>query len=498
MDSTLTIRIQKAGIISCLFLCILPAVAQQTAAWLGEPAEQTAWRQALNLNFTEARKTIQKKTTTTESIYLASLCDALELLITEDESRFDTFEDAYEERLQALSKLSPKTPQVLHASAELRLQWAFVYLKFGHEFDAAWNIRQCYALVQDCLNKYPSFTPIQKTSGLLNIMLGSVPDKYQWVLSVLSMHGSVEKGIAKLQSLQRSDNPVVATEASLMLYLAQGLILQQPHTALQALSEWPPDNHTRMSLFLAAVLAIKNSESEKALTYLETLKTRQEGLAFAYADYLSGEVYLHKGEYNTAITAYQNFLKNYTGDNFIKDSYYKTAVCYWLLGNKPAADEFAAKARISGREYAEADRHAAKSLTEKEFPNPLLLKIRYATDGGYYEMAEQVTASVNPDELRTRKEQTEFVYRKARLYHKLNKPEACKPLYQQTISMSGDNPWYFAPNACLQLGYLYMAEGDKKQAAFYFRKALSYKKHDYKNSIDSKARSALGQVHERK
>jgi hypothetical protein len=493
LDNLLTLRIRKAGVTTCLFLCTGLSFGQQNENWLSHANELALYRQLLNLEVSEARKATVNRNSP-ETLYLASLGDALELLITEDGALFNNYENTYKKRLQELSKINPTTPQVLHATAELRLHWAFVYLKFGHDFDAAWNIRQCFLLTQDCLHAYPLFIPAQKISGLLNILLGSVPDKYQWVLSVLAMRGSVEDGIHTLRRLQSSNNAVLATEASLLLYLAQGLLLQQPQHALTELSVWSEDKHSRLSLFLAAVLAIKNSESEKALGYLETLNSMPGGLSIAYTDYLKGEVYLHKGDYPAAIASYQNFLTLYSGSNFTKDAWYKTALCYWLLNNKQKADEVAEKARFTGREYAEADRHAARSLAEKEFSNPILLKIRYATDGGYYETALRIIESVTAEDFTKLKEQTEFTYRKARLYHKLNQLETGKSLYLKTISLTGDNPWYFAPNACLQLGYLFIDEGDERQAAFYFRKAMAYRKHDYKNSIDSKARSALSRL----
>jgi uncharacterized protein HemY len=66
--------------------------------------------------------------------------------------------------------------------------------------------------------------------------------------------------------------------------------------------------------------------------------------------------------------------------------------------------------------------------------------------------------------------------------------------YEKTIEMNGNANWYFAPNACLQLGYLMLEENDVAAAEEYFEMALSYKKHEYKNSIDTKAKTALAQL----
>jgi uncharacterized protein HemY len=68
---------------------------------------------------------------------------------------------------------------------------------------------------------------------------------------------------------------------------------------------------------------------------------------------------------------------------------------------------------------------------------------------------------------------------------------AAKTFYQQTIEMTGTNSWYFAPNAALQLGYIAQSEKDYANAKKFFEKAMSYKRHEYKSSIDTKAKAAL-------
>jgi tetratricopeptide (TPR) repeat protein len=104
--------------------------------------------------------------------------------------------------------------------------------------------------------------------------------------------------------------------------------------------------------------------------------------------------------------------------------------------------------------------------------------------------------SVIDTDLASTKDEVEFPYRKARLFHKSEEiPDAIR-FYKETIFLQGDNYWYFAPNACLQLGYIFQEQSNSPQARQYFEKALSYKKHEYKNSIDSKAKSALAQLKE--
>jgi tetratricopeptide (TPR) repeat protein len=492
LNKSFTIQyLKKTGLTICLFLCVTISFAQQD--WIEEETTLKSYTLALSLNVTEARELI-KELNTPQQIYVTSLSEVLELLITEDEVKFEKYEDAWSDRIDLLEKIGPASADALFTLAELRLQWAFTYLKFGHEVDAAWNIRQAYLTVQACKKKFPEFTPIKKTSGVLEVMLGSIPEKYQWVISMFGMSGSVETGLKELEQL-KNENSALSFETTLIYYLTQGFILQQTSVAAAGLSKLITDHpDQRLALFLAGCLAIKNSESEKALGYFKTLQQNQFGLTIAYADYQTGEVYLHKGEYKLSIGSYQKFLTAYTGLNYVKDAHYKIGICYWLQGKAKDADKYFAKAKTSGNESTEADKYAARSLAENVYPNVKLSRLRYATDGGYYTEASTIAATVLDTDIPSKKEKIEFVYRKARLYHKSNALIEAKKFYLQTISESKTDSWYFAPNACLQVGYLYLEENNTDQARKYFEKALTYKKHEYKNSIDSKAKSALARL----
>jgi len=485
-------NLKRTGLITCLFLCSWMCIAQPED-WLKTEPLSRAYSLALNLQVEDSRA-ILKTIITPEQIYIASLTDIFELLVTEDEVKFEIYENAFEKRLEQLENMSPFTTASLFTTAELRLQWAFIYLKFGHEFDAAWNIRQAYLSAQACKKMDATFLPIKKTSGMLEVMLGSVPEKYQWVMSLLNMEGSIEKGLLELEQV-RNQSKSLYFETTLLYYLIQGFVLQHSELAMQGMDkDLLVNTDNPLALFMGASLAIKNSQSEKALTLLKKLEVQKNGIPLVYAHYQLGEVYLHKGEYRSSITSYRKFLSEYRGLNYVKDAHYKIGICYWLSGNTTEAKNAFEKAKEEGKESTEADKYAARSLADHGFPNSKLSKIRYATDGGYYEEAKKIVNSVVDTDLASTKDEIEFPYRKARLYHKRGEIADALNYYLETISQQGDDHWYFAPNASLQLGYIYLEQDKPQQARQYFEKALSYKRHEYKNSIDSKAKSALAQL----
>ncbi len=473
----------------CLFLFGAVANAQEFQ-FSNEGLQH--YRKILNLNPGQAR-TIGGTTPSNE--YIRAFAEAAELILTEDQDKFASYEEAFDKRVNKKSGTASGANE-LFLKAESHLHWMFVYLKFGREFDAALQLRKAYLITREARRKFPTYKAILKTSGLINVIIGSVPDKYNWVLSLLDMQGDVSEGLNQLQTLATSTH-VLAREATLWHAFILGFVLQQPREGLTEIAMVTTDS-LLASDFLSANLYIKNSESEKALERIRRMEQNIRPADFPYLFYLKAEVLLHKGLYSESIIAYEDFIQHYKGQNYLKDSFYKIGICHWILDAKVSAEKSFATAKRTGKETTEADKYASRALLEDVLPATPLIQFRYYTDGGYYEEALAISRTLDAGKLTRPKDKLEFLYRQARLYHKLDSLEKAVQLYQQTINNDQDSGWYFAPNACLQLGYISMDAGNIKEARDYFNKALSYRRHEYKNSIDSKARSALDQLKERR
>jgi tetratricopeptide (TPR) repeat protein len=145
-----------------------------------------------------------------------------------------------------------------------------------------------------------------------------------------------------------------------------------------------------------------------------------------------------------------------------------------------------------GTEHSEVDKHAYEFAKRGRMPEKTLISARLRTDGGYYEEALAEMRASGADKMRTNAEKTEFFYREGRIFHKLAKYDSAEISYKKCIQIGETLPRYFAANAALQLGYIYKEiVKDKEKAKFYFEKALSYPRHEYKTGIDQKANAAL-------
>lgn len=491
---------REVGMFAYLFFIII--FLMPTHAALPQTAVENkiilaAYNNILELRIDKGRSQLIEYATDDEQeklfiIYALDLADMLELLLIEDAEVYDQKKVLEKERLATVAECSDSNPWKKFCEAEIKLHWAFVKVKYGDELSSVWNFNQSYKAIISNLEEFPDFLPNQKAFGIFNIVFGAVPQKYRWLLSLFSMKGSTDNGIAALKLLADSGEPL-SLESYVLLQLTNAYLMDNAQTAiskLNLLTEERKDN--KLLKYLLGITLLKNSQAEKALKAIKEADDLEKNyLTIAYTDYIKGEIMLQMGNYTGASACYTSFLLNYKGENFVKDAYYKLFLSKYLSGDNRAAEVYLEKAKNSGNTLTEADKYAERQISFDSYPNKDILKIRLATDGGFFILADSLIKSLSTSDFTLEKDQVEFVYRKARLFDKSKLTEKAIKHYKLTLEKAGNNNWYFAPNAALQLGYIYAEKGQKKNAQHYFKKVLTYDNYEYKNSIDNKAEAGL-------
>jgi tetratricopeptide (TPR) repeat protein len=228
---------------------------------------------------------------------------------------------------------------------------------------------------------------------------------------------------------------------------------------------------------------------------LRNVISRPQGeayLPFAFYHHMAADLYLYRSEWEKSIAENKRYLQEYKGHHYLKDSRYKIYLAYQMLNQPAEAEKYLNAIPKAGAQLIEEDQHAQRLAEKPERLVKPLMRARLLHDGGYYSEALNVLEEFEKSRYaRTKKDQLELIYRKARIYHALEQTDKAEVNYLRTISLSGTEPYYYAPNAALQLGYLYLDRRDKANARKYFQKALDYRGHEYESSIESKAKLAL-------
>jgi tetratricopeptide (TPR) repeat protein len=196
----------------------------------------------------------------------------------------------------------------------------------------------------------------------------------------------------------------------------------------------------------------------------------------------------------SAIQYFQKFIQQHKGSFYIKDALYSIALCYYLIDDQKMANEYVAKVKTKGNAETDADKQALKRASKGVFPNKLLLKSRLLNDGGYNIEALKIATSILPHTLKSDGELLESVYRMGRIYDDLAEYDKALFYYHLTIEKGSHSTEYFAARACLQVGYIYEKKGLLAKAKEYYHKELSLGDHDFKNSLDQRAKSSLNRL----
>jgi tetratricopeptide (TPR) repeat protein len=322
----------------------------------------------------------------------------------------------------------------------------------------------------------------------MDVLFGSVPDQYKWITGLLGLTGNIDRGLGDLEEVF-VNNGVYAIEAGIWLSLIRAYLLQQFDEAIlyvsQLRSELP---ESLLIAFISSSVHMKNAQSDSALHILEYFDDKTaDYMGFPYLQYIRGEIHLQKGCYRRALEAYALFMESHDGPNLIKVSYFKMSICCHLLNLKPQAETYWKLARDHGTTSTEVDKNADFMLKDNDLPQKHLIKARYHTDGGYFDKAFEVLKTITPRDLTTRKEKTEYMYRFARLYHKTRQTNNAETYYQRVLELQGREPWYYAPNACLQLARIYYADAQYEKAGNMVRNMRKYTGYPYAGSIRNKA-----------
>jgi tetratricopeptide (TPR) repeat protein len=330
--------------------------------------------------------------------------------------------------------------------------------------------------------------------GSMQVAAGTIPPGYQWLSSLLGIHGTIEDGMHHLEGVLNSPDPdavLFHDEVSFYYLYLKFYIQNQREQVFHYIKQqnWNTKNN-HLFAYLLANLSLNNQDAsitEQVISHLNQdpgyldMPIWDMQMGYAKADRLDKE----------SIVYLERFLLHFKGKFYVKDVLQKISWIYYL--NQETAKAEATRARIlaPGNSETDADKQAVKEAESGRWPNVALLRARLYDDGGYYNLALKALAGKQMSSFTDLQDQLEYSYRIGRIYDALGKKTEAISAYQQALALGQDRREYYGARAALQLGYIYEVQGDKKTALIYFRKVLDMKSHDYKNALDQKAKAGI-------
>ena len=280
------------------------------------PGARRAYTELLKLKTSTCRQLLASEPAAAPSTLLVADCaDFVELIISQDASRYEATMAAHEARLAALEK-APASALRDYAQAEISLHQALAQIGFHHEVRGAWNLRRTAGLMQAVAARYPAFIPARKTLGLCQFGIGSLPEGYHWFLRLLGLRGSVEEGLRNLGAAATQPNDF-QTESQILLALIRESYYKQGSESLvlaNRLAREQPDN--LLFSYLVISLNKRQHHGDEALAAFRARPVGPAYLPVSFVHHLAGDLLLYHGEYAASLAENQQFLREYRGDYY--------------------------------------------------------------------------------------------------------------------------------------------------------------------------------------
>ena len=426
---------------------------------------------------------------------LEEYVDFFTLFFNEDPAQFDALVPKFSERLDRLEEGPENSPFYLYSRAILYMQKASVEIKFSKTWSAGWDFKKAFGLIKENRKKFPSFTPNNMVYAPMLVVAGTIPDGYKWLASLFGIKGSIQDGMKIMVNFVNSDDPMAKlffNEASFYYCYILFYIENEQDKVFDYINDRNLDlKNNQLLTYMAANLAINAKKTDYAESVIKGRNQSSQYLKTPVWDFEMGYIKLHQLQLNEAATYFQRFLDQFKGKFYVKDCYEKLAWCYYLLGNTSAANNARQLVLSNGNTMTDADKQANKDAKSGIWPNTILLKARILSDGGYHTEALKLLAGKSARDFSRPEDKLEFAYRVGRIYDDLGRDNEAVQMYLLAINLGQGRTEYFAARAALQIGYIYEEAGQTSKAIEYFKKCIGMKDHEYKDSLDQKAKAGI-------
>ncbi len=487
------------GIVLTICIFLLTTTVKAEKVYEFNSTCQQAYLEISKLKFNNAKVLLEKaKQQNPENLIpslLENYIDFFPLFLSEDADEYAKFKVRIAERI-ALLETGPQTsPFYKFSLSVVYMQKAAIEIKFVENWRAGWDIRKSFQLIKENKKTFVTFAPNDLVMGILQSVTAVVPKGYAALVSLLGMNGSMSEGLKLINNFVNSSDPYakLMNAEGTLVYCYLAFYLQNKHAEVFALIKNKKlDIVNNLSLtYMASNLAINDKQIDYAKSIILNRNKSNEYLQIAAWDYELAYIKLYKQEFHEAAQYFETYLANFKGNFYVKDTYLKLSWCYYLQGNMTAAEAARNNVIKKGALYTDADKQALQEAKTGTWANITLLKARLLNDGGMNKEALQLLNTKGFSSFTKEEEKLQFTYRYARINDDMRNDAEAIQYYLKTIEIGATRKEYFAARAALQIAEIYERQNKKTIAVSYYQKCLDMKDHEYKNSLDQKAKSGI-------
>ena len=450
----------------------------------------------LNMEFNEASRLLLNEENDNNNfayLLMKNELDFYEIFISEDILLFDQRKVSKNLRLKKIKNSSLPDEWKSFLIAEILLQWALIELKLGSVFVAFSEIRRAIILLEEIKTAKPEFIYTYKSLGVLHSLIGTIPEGFSWVKSLIHLEGTISLGkneTKKFFEFAKLRKDIFYLESVAANAFIVSFLENNPEEGFLFWSKSSDVTQANpLNALVGAKLAMKSSKNDEALKILSfVIETKMEKLPYLF--FLDGLTKLQQLNL-AAENDFKKYLNHFHGNSYLKETYQKLSWCALLKKDTTLYKFYLSKIGENGNNITDEDRQAQNDFLKNEIPDFILLKCRLLFDGGYSNRSLKLLEPRVASYYKNPKLKTECAYRMGRILQSQKEFKGALLYFNDVVQSDPKFKTFYSSAALLYSGHIWEKLGDYNKSCQAYRNTLKTKPEQYSRSIHQKAKTGI-------
>ncbi len=294
------------------------------------------------------------------SLHYRAQLSVLRGFLTDDRIHFTRFNQRADS-LRRVLRSQPPTRWRYYFEGESEMQRAIVHGREERLARAGLSAKAAYDAYDRATGGGVVFPDAEKGKGLIQLVIGSAPGAYRWVLRLLGYSGSVEGGRRRLV-LAATESRHNREDAALMLGVLDLIVRGDPESGLARFEGLYRADSSRVlvaHLYGFALLSDRRAaDAARVLGAAEAAQSAPGTARLWFTTYYLGDARYKLGQYDEAIRLLRAYTENHRGPSLKAGAYLRLATALELTGRR--ADALAVYRQITHTRISETEEAAVR------------------------------------------------------------------------------------------------------------------------------------------
>lgn len=262
-----------------------------------------------------------------------------------NEANLDSFIYFSDKSLELANlKLAQKnTPELRYLVGSIYYNKSIAEARSGNYLQALWTSNQMKSSLEEAVKLKPDLYDAFLGLGLYNFALSQIPSTLEWAANLVGITADKELGLTYVNQTVKKGK---LSKIDAQYYLSQlysRVIVDHP-AAKELLSNlvkrYPKNLLFNFSLAWVEYELNDLASAEKHLRFVINANDDLYPFVVSNSNYLLGQVFFARSQFDSAIVYYKNYLKFSVNDDYRGYTNYRIGLCYELSDNRKEAIKF--------------------------------------------------------------------------------------------------------------------------------------------------------------